>query len=185
MTDIIERALEYYDTNYEKYNKKLREIKYIKFVDSPNDMSHNSIYLYDIDKKQIHKSRYEIIGLHNSATRSWTWSWSIAAFNKNSTYIARKILIYGTELDPSNRFLKTELITSRFQIADNIQLDIHAGIASYLSKQPVVYKYKTYMADTFKMTAEGLVDMTPPDENTESYTTYYLFLLDTEGLLDK
>src|ERR1700744_639366 len=123
---LVSDSLEYYDLNSEKYNNLFKNVKYVKFSDASNDMEHNMIFLYDDHKNEILKSRYEIIGLFNNTTSTWTWAWSIASFRKNTTFIARKILNYGTELDPDSKFLKTELITSRFQIASDIQLDIHA-----------------------------------------------------------
>lgn len=175
---LVSDALEYYDANFEKYNDKLQQIRYVKFSDATADMDRNLIYLYDENKKLLAQSRYEIIGLYSGVTDTWTWAWSIASFRKNTTYISRKILNYGTELDPDQKFLKTELVTSRFRIADNIQLDIHAAIAAYLSKQPIVYKYHTYISEAMKVSSDGLIDILPEVEQAKSYTTYYMFLLD-------
>lgn len=176
--NLVSDALEYYDGNYEKYNDLFKSVRYIKFSSTQNDMEHNIIHLYDNDKKEILKSRYEIIGLFNNTTSTWTWAWSISNFRKNTTYIARKILNYGAELDPDAKFLKTELVTSRFRVANDIQLDIHAGIASYLSKQPLVYRYNAYMSTKMRITSDGYVDVTPPDDSLDTFTTYFMFLLD-------
>ena len=91
--------------------------------------------------------------------------------------MVRKIWNYGAILDPSEKYLKTELITSRFRIADTIQLDIHAGIASYLSKYPMIYKH----IDLFnKADVHGLVEVVEP--TTTNYMTYYMFLLDYKNI---
>ena len=68
---------------------------------------------------------------------------------KNTNYVSRKILEYGLDIDYKDiSFLKTELITSKFRITDNIQLELHLALASYLSKNPVIFKY-AYNPDKF------------------------------------
>ena len=179
--NLISDSLEYYDNNTEKYNDFFKKVRYIKFADVMKDMQHNVIFMYDNSKQQILKSRYEIIGVYNNKSRTWTWAWSIPRFRKNTTHIARKIINYGMDLDPESRFLKTELITSRFRITNPIQLDIHAAIASYLSKKYLVYKYVSYI--NFTIDQSGLVDITNiPKENKDEYSIYYMFLLDYDKI---
>lgn len=181
MNNLISDSLEYYDNNTEKYNDFFKRIKYIRFINTTNDLEHNKIVLYDNNRNEILQSRYELIGLYINKAQIWTWAWSIPRFRKNTTYIARKIINYGMDLDPESLFLKTELITSRFRITNPIQLDIHAAISSYLSKQHIVYKYMSYI--TFKVDENGLVDITNiPNENLDDYTIYYMFLLDSPKL---
>jgi hypothetical protein len=175
--NLIPDSLEYYDKNTEKYDSLFNNIKYIKFVDGKTDMDYSFIYFYDENKKEILHSRYENIGVYNNKSHTWTWAWSVPVFFKNTTQIARKIINYGMELGPESKFLKTELITSRFRITNFIQLDMHVAIASYLSKRPVVYKYISYMS--FKADVDRLVDITNiPEYEKEDYTIYYMFLLD-------
>lgn len=179
--NLISDALEYYDSNTEKYSDFFKKVKYVKFVDVAKDMEHNLIYMYDSNENELLKSRYEIIGVYNNKSKTWTWAWSIPRFRKNTTYIARKIINYGMDLDPESRFLKTELITSRFRITNPIQLDMHAAIASYLSKQYAVYKYISYIS--FVADKNGLVDITNiPRDNTNEYSVYYMFLLDYQNI---
>jgi hypothetical protein len=178
--NLVSDALEYLDNNTDKYEHLFKKVKYVKFVNNENELDHSKIYLYDENKAEIYQSKYEVIGLYNNMSQTWVWAWSIPRMRKNSIYISKKILNYGIDL-PSNsqEFLKTELITSRFRISNEIQLDMHAGIASYLSKQPLVYKYKIHLEpDIFKYGEDKLIDVTKIGENPESYTIYYFFLLD-------
>ena len=102
--------------------------------------------------------------------------------------LLRKILNYGVELEPTNNFLKTELITSRFRVTNKIQLDIYSAIVSYLSKKPRVIKIKIFNNTRFVVLedSETLTDVTEPliyknnddGNNLNRYTEYYLFLLD-------
>jgi hypothetical protein len=180
--DLVKTSLEYYDKNNEIYNNILKHAKYIKFIEAKNDMENNVIIFFDKNKKKLFESRYEIIGLYNSNSNTWTWSWAISTFKKNNTSIARKLWNYGVMLDPNILYLKTELITSRFRIADFIQLDIHASIASYISKNPFVYKYKfgnmsEKSINTNTIDSEGLITI---DENANNVLVYYMFMLDFE-----
>lgn len=179
--NLIQDALEYYDINTEKYDDFFKSIKFIKLINALKDMDHNSIILYNNDKKELLTSRYEIIGVYTNQSKTWTWAWSNPKFRKNTTIIARKIVNYGMELDPESRFLKTELITSRFRITNPIQLDIHAAIASYLSKKTMIFKYQVY--NNFRPGTDGLVDITNiPDIGRNEYLIYFMFLLDNPSI---
>jgi hypothetical protein len=175
---LVTTALEYYDTNSEIYNNLFRNAKYFKFIAAETDMEHNVIIYYNDNKEELFRSKYEVIGLYNSATNTWTWAWAIPSFKKNNTNIVRKIWNYGSVLDPDAKYLKTELITSRFRVADPIQLDIHVSIASYLSKSPLIYKH--YSHTTSIKDDEGYVTIN--NETSENYTIYYMFLLDHKNI---
>lgn len=182
LNNLVSTALEYYDNNYEKYSDKFSKIHYVTFDKNDNENEHDIINFYDENKKIIYKSRYEILGLYVTKGNIWTWAWSVPTYKKNKTYISRKLLNYGTELEHnSNLFLKSELITSRYKITNPIQLDIHAGISSYLSKQPVIYKFY----DPVKGENENIIEMgnminIKENIKSTSYTQYFLFLLDKE-----
>jgi len=181
--ELVKDSLEYYDKNTEKYKKKLDEITYVKFKQTNNDHEHNYIYLYNEDKKELYKSKYEYIGLYEPQINIWTWAWAVPTFSKKNTVIIRKLLMYGTELDPSSHFLKSELITSRFRINNQVQLDIHASIASYIAKKPYVLRMKQYKNPLIE---DDLINIKIPqyfrenseENNVEEYTEYYIFLLD-------
>ena len=189
--DLVRDSLEFYDKNTEKYKKIIDNVTFVKFEESINDHEHNYIYLYDEDKNELFNSRYEYIGLFEPKINIWTWAWAIPAINKKNTNIVRKLLMYGTELDSQQNFLKSELITSRFKINNSIQLDIHASIASYLSKKPMIFKMKQFKNKEIK---NNLINIKYPDyskkiltsdidvneQSTEDYIEYYLFLLDNK-----
>ena len=179
--NLVPDALEFYDKNCERYDNLFDRVKYIKFVTGTKDMDPSYIHMYDEDKKEIIKSRYENIGVYNNKSKTWAWAWSMPRFSKNTTNIARKIINYGMDLSPDSQFLKMELITSRFRISDHVQLEMHVAIASYLSKKPLVYEYISYI--NFKLDADKLIDITDiREDDRENYTSYFLFLLDYEEI---
>ena len=177
---LIRNAFEYYDVNQEKIKDKFNNVTYISIELTDKDLEHNIIYFYDADFKQLFKSRLEKIGIFDKTSGIWSWAWAIAYFKKNETNIIRKILLYGTELDPTSRFLKTELITSRFKISNITQLDMHCAIASYLSKKPIIFKYKIFSSP--KIIDNKYVNIVNPDyskKNDENFELeFYNFLLD-------
>ena len=176
---IITDALEYYDKFQEKYKDEYININYISLEISDKDLDHNVIIFYDSELKEISRSRYERIGILDLKSQIWTWAWARPDLRKNETNIIRKILFYGTELDPSMNYLKTELITSRFKITNKIQLDIFCAISGYLSKKPKIFSYKIY--GNPKIIDNKYVDIINPDIK-ETDNTYelisYIFLLD-------
>jgi hypothetical protein len=174
-TKTVTNALEYYDNNNEKYKNIFKNIKYINFVYGENDTSYNMINMYDKNKDKIFSSRYEVIGIYNNEYNIWVWSWSKPTMKRNNTFTTKKLLNYGIDLDPQYTFLKSELITSRFRISNPIQIDMHISLASYLSKNPIIFKYsisKKKLEDP-----EKYIDITTIDESEYS-ETYYLFILD-------
>lgn len=177
---LIKNSFEYYDKNNEKMRNKFDKVNYISFEFNEKDLEHNVIIMYDSKLKELFRSRIEKIGLFDKITKIWTWAWAVSSFKKNETNIIRKILQYGTELDPSTIFLKTELITSRFRISNKIQLDMHCAIASYLSKKTQVYKYTIF--NLLKLIDNKYIDILNPDYTKNEQVTfeldYYVFLLD-------
>jgi len=171
MGDIIKSALEYYDKNSETYKHKFDDAVYVEFIKFTNDTEHNIIKLYDKNKELIFTSKFEVLGI--LAYNVWMWGWAMPRLRKNTTSIIRKIFNYGAELDPENLVLKTELITSRFRISSPIQTDIHVGIASYLSKKPLIYKH---YSDIIYYTEQFSKIIKNPKKG--AYIIHYLFLLD-------
>jgi len=177
---LIKNSFEYYDKNNEKIGNKYDKVNYISFEINQKDLEHDIIIFYDSKLKELFRSRTEKIGIFDKISKIWTWAWAVSSFKKNETNIVRKILQYGTELDPSTIFLKTELITSRFRISNKIQLDMHCAIASYLSKKKQVYKYTIF--NLLKLIDNKYIDILNPDYSKNEDVTfeleYYVFLLD-------
>ena len=179
--DLITNSLYYFDSNYEKYNKLYNKFKYQSLEINDNDLEYNKINFYDKNQKKIFKSRYEVLGIYNSVANLWTWGWSVPRLKKNMINTIRKLLNYGLDLPPDqdDQFLKAELITSRFRISNEIQLDIHTAIASYISKKPMVYKL-IINPDTV---ADNESNIQPIEKYpANNATVYYLYLLDEQGL---
>jgi hypothetical protein len=176
--NILYNAFEYYDKNTEKYEEIFKKVNFISFILIKSEAAHSVMVFYDYRKRELFRSRYEIIGQYDNIVKTWTWSWAIARFLKNSTIIARKIINYGFNLDdsPGSLFLKTELITSRFKITNEVQLDIHAAVSSYLSKQKIVFKYYKYSMFGSNDFYNNIRDV--PENEKDKFILFYLFLLD-------
>ena len=180
--NIVVNSLENYDKNMEKYDKLMSKIKYYKLILNESDLEHSKIVFYNKNNNKLFESRYEIIGLYNNMSSTWVWAWSVPFFYKNSTYISKNILNYGLDIPPSpdNKFLKSELITSRFRISDKVQLDLHVAIASYVSKKPLIYKL-IYKPESFEQ--EGQFEVYDESTENDDYVIMYLFLLDYDNLV--
>jgi hypothetical protein len=176
--NLVKDALMYYDKNREKYKKILSSDKYFKIIHNKKDMEYNVIVLYDDNKKEIYRSRYEMIGIYDEKYSLWTWAWSIVGLRKNSTSIIRKILNYGLELDPEDNFLKMELINSRFRISSLTQIDVHVALASYLSKKPFIYEL--FMSNETDSQISDNKEEIHEMKYTDDSILYYIFLLDYE-----
>jgi len=188
ITEIVRNSLEYLDNNKSKYKSYLNKIKYYSLEFLYGDLERHKIIFYDKNKNKLFETEYEIIGVYNNFAKTWAWSWSIANFSKNEVYLARKILMYGLDIVPDKDtiFLKSELITSRFRISNPIQLDIHVGLASYLSKIPFIFKL--YIPTNLNENLEGnLYPILTDDDfsffDNTNFQIYYLFLLNEKIIL--
>lgn len=180
--NLIKNSLNYYDKNMEKYNKFLSKIRYVNFVFYTEDTKKSIIIFYDKDKKEIFKSRYEVLGAYNNTSKTWIWGWSIPNASKNLTFISKKILNYGLDIDDNdeNLFLKTELITSRFRITNEIQLEIHIAISSYISKIPLLFNIHILPERLMKLNENKFYEINT--EKAEKYTMYSFFILDYDKI---
>jgi hypothetical protein len=177
----IKNSLEYYDNNQEKNKNKFSKVNYISIEINNKDLEHDKIIFYDSNFKELFRSRMEKIGLYDKISSIWTWAWAIPYLKKNETTLIRKILMYGTELDPSLLFLKTELITSRLRVLNRAQLDLHCAVASYLSKKPLIYNYTIYNVIKSKDNI-NYIDILNPDysktQEIQFQFEFFVFLLD-------
>jgi len=172
--EIVVNSLKYMDLNNEKYARVYDKFVYYSYIDKQSDIEHNIIQLYDKDMKQFFSSRYEVMGMYIKNFQLWTWSWSIPDLTKNKIFLSKKLLNYGLDLTQKELpFLKSELITSRFRVTDEIQLDIHTAMASYISKTPMILRL---IFDPFANKVNDLfLNIKESKPNT---TVFYLFLLD-------
>lgn len=177
----IKNSLEYYDNHQEKNKNKFSKVNYISIEINSKDLQHDVIIFYDSDFKELFRSRVEKIGLYDKISSIWTWAWAIPYLKKNETTLIRKILMYGSELDPSLLFLKTELITSRLRVLNRAQLDLHCAVASYLSKKPLIYNYTIYNVIKSKDNI-NYINILNPDyskiQDPQYEFEFFVFLLD-------
>lgn len=178
---LIPDALNYYDNNNQKIHKLYKSFYYYTNKRSKLDNVKNLIYFYDKDKKELTHFDFEVIGLYTSNSKTWLWAWASPELRKNATYKIKQVLDYGIDLDPDEKLLKTELITSKFFIDDPIQLDIHIAIASYMTKIPFIYP----------LIINTEISLLPDDEEfyypierslPKNYEIHFLFLLNEKIL---
>lgn len=138
INEIIVNALEYYDVNRYKRIQLTNNIKYysIKYNDKPP-----TIQFYDNNQTMIYKSTFGSIGIYDNLSNIWIWAWSVPNFDESDIKISKKLLLYGLSIPRNVRNLfelKSELITSRFKITNDIQLETHISLAAYLSKKEFI-----------------------------------------------
>jgi hypothetical protein len=180
----IRDALDFYDKNREKFSAFFNKVKYVKFVNNNNII--DDIIFYDDDKNILLESSYEILGVYLPKSNFWKWSWSIPTVHKKYTYISRKILEYAFNLDHNNELsLRSELINSKIKIVNDLQLDIHIALSSYIGKQPLIFKFYNKFNDN------DIIDNSDGDlytyisennDDDENYMIMYLFILDYENI---
>lgn len=144
----IRDSLEFYDKNREKYRDFFNKIKFVKFVDNNNTI--DDIIFYDENKNIILESSYEIMSVFLPKTHMWKWSWAIPTIPKKYTFVSRKILEYAFNLDHIKELpLRANFTNSKIKIMNNLQLDIHIAISSYIGKQPLVFKFYNKFNNSF------------------------------------
>lgn len=180
--NIISDALAFYDANNELYKKIKKKIKHVKReMMNPNDVENVKFTFYDADKNALFTSRIEILGKYYNTINTWIWGWCLPEIPKSLTSIIRKVFLYGTDIDRSglaNVMLRNELLTSRFRIEDEIQLEIHCAIASYLSKKPFILEWRNMKVAQ----GEEWSEINSDESDEKSNVTIYTFILDPPDL---
>lgn len=186
---IVTDAIKYFDTANERYNKLKRAIKYVNRDNSyEGGVGDFRLIFYDKDKKELFRSKIELLGKYYNTLQIWVWGWSIPDIGKSVTTTIRKVFLYGTDIDvnvPSNVILKNELVTSRFRIDDDVQIDIHCAIASYLAKKPFIFKWKDFSYDWDRDPSELGVVKGEYDEEETNYIYYSFIMTPPEDLVDE
>lgn len=143
--DILLNALDFCDKFREKNYGAMLKYKYIEFIRDIPEIEPGRVRLYDHDKKFIRETTYEIIGIFYNLPKLWIWSWAVMGLKKNTTNLTRKVLNYGVNLDDkSDSSLKTELITSRLKILNNLRLVFHLSVFAYITKKSNIVSYRSY-----------------------------------------
>lgn len=181
--ELILNSLRYYDENQEKYIKITEKFKRYSFNNyDENDLEHARIIFYDDENNKLAEYKYEILGIYYTTSKNWSWSWAIPILKKKFSYIAKKTFNYGLDLDPEleDIYTRAELITSRFNISSDIQIDIHVAIASYISKQPFIFKLiiKIPYAEAIEGT-ENIFSI--PTEIKKNYQIYFLYIIEDKS----
>lgn len=175
--NIVNDALEYYDRNNERFESIKKKVKYVKHAEiDQRDIEGVKLVFYDENKKELFTSRVEILGKYYNTINTWVWGWSLPGIDKSLTSIIRKVFLYGTDINidnPTNVLLKNELITSRFRVVDEVQIDMHCAIASYLAKKPFIFMWKEFL---FKYGEIGEVKGEFYEGDTD--VIYYTYIVD-------
>ncbi|AYV80195.1 MAG: hypothetical protein Gaeavirus15_5 [Gaeavirus sp.] len=181
----VRDSLEYYDINQLRFSKFLNKIRYIEWINNINLT--DTIIFYDKHKKKLLESSYEIMGIYVPKTHMWKWSWSIPSIPKKHTFISRKILEYAFNLDHEKEYLlRSELINSKVKINNDLQLDIHIGLSSYVGKQPFIFKfYNKFDTEPVGLHTDESTDnklfpynLHQDYDDDENYMIIYLYVLD-------
>jgi hypothetical protein len=94
--------------------------------------------------EKIYSGKCSLLGVFDSNTKIWLWSWCLPSFSSDETIEARRILNYGLMLEPLSNslmhyYIKSHLINSRLFFENEIFLDIHLGLSMYISKAKFIY----------------------------------------------
>lgn len=190
---VISDALNYHDINKEKYSDLINSISYYRRVESDSLVQNVTYRFFDDKDNELFTSRVELIGQYHinkaneneNNVKSWTWGWAIPITNKYFTNVIKKVLLYGTDINvridgkmnDDNLLLKSELITSRFFVSDNTQVDIHCALASYLSKIPLIMSFANI--GNFDEKDETKIIYTKYEKNSNyNGVVFYMYILD-------
>lgn len=150
--DIIQDSLKYYDENNLKYSKYMEKVHYIRYKKIEGGNIDGMICIFhDIDKKELFRSKVELVGKHYKKFNIWSWAWGLPLAEKSLINTIKNIFIYATDIYSQNGFmnsnniiLKQNLLTSRLLINNKIQLDIYCALSSYLSKIDLILELPPY-----------------------------------------
>ena len=150
---LLKKSFNYYDKKNNIYKEFIND-------DASLDFEKSEITFNKTNKK----FKYQMLGCFDNYTNIWFWSWMIPSIENSKTLISKKLLSYGLKInvlggDTDDLYLRTQLVNSRFHLNDNIQLEIHIALSSYIAKDNFIFLYpiKYFM-----------------NKSKTKYVTYYL-----------
>ena len=176
---LIKNALEYYDTNMEKYESVFNGF-YYKVKNPETNFGHIKLEFYNSANEFQFESNFEIFGEYYVDKKMWVWSWATSKMKQNTMNVSRQLWIYGTKLVSENKFLRLLLTTSRFTISNIKHIDTHLAISAYLTKTTFLYKIYAYDKEENYSKYGGLNN----DLDTQITRILYIKLIDHENIMD-
>jgi len=164
--------LELYDNDMEIFSHHIKNIEFIFYETTPNELENDFIYFYDKNKKLIMKSHFNIFGTYDISQSVFTWAWSINALEKKWVTISKKILQYGFSLPPADN-LREQLINSKFIVSEQIQIDMQLAIAFALTKNSHIFQHLISANDELNVSVKNYTDI-EPNENTDIGPNEYI-----------
>jgi len=137
--DFFNKALNYYDNQQSEFHIYINKSRYDII-----ETNHTITILPNNNIKPIIKYNYEILGILDNQTHVWIWSWLVPDFDNNIVKLSKELFFYGLKLEPSSNtdihsYLKIQLLNSRILIQNDIELDIHLSLISYLIKDKILF----------------------------------------------
>lgn len=179
--EIIKNSLEYFDYNNERFKKIKKKIKYVSHaIADDSNIECLKLIFFDKNEKELFQSQIEILGKYYTKSDIWVWGWGLPTLNKYMTTIIRSVFIYGTDININNSeyiVLKNYLITSRFKISNNVQIEINCAIASYLSKNSFILVWNELDIQYGKKT-----EYKGESSNIKTDIIYYVFVLNPPNI---
>src|SRR5207248_7579382 len=121
----------------------LRKKTKLVTIEKKQDTERDTWIFYDLDTNDVVlETEVEALGVYHKKLGIWVWAWSILTYSSTKIHLSKELLLYALSLGVESSYLKTLLITSRGSLVDQIQLDIHIALASYIIKQPYIYPFE-------------------------------------------
>jgi hypothetical protein len=176
---LITNALQYYDSNMEKYENIFEKL-YYKFKHPENNYAYIKLEFYnDADEFQF-ETRFEIFGEYFLDKNLWVWSWATSRMKQNMMNVSRQLWLYGSKLTSKNKFLRVLLTTSRFRLSNIKHIDTHLAISAYLTK--TVFLYRLYMYNgKISYSRYGRLNN---NNNPDTRNILFLKLIDHENIME-
>lgn len=126
--------------NFDKINEKYFNLIGNKNVKIESNEGIISITFLDNENNKIYSNRATVLGIFDTETRTWLWSWVTPNFTSEETKDARSILKYSLGLEPNSNstihfYIKSHLVNSRIYFDTKTTLDIHLALCLYISKK--------------------------------------------------
>ena len=97
---IIQDAIEYYDKNNLDLKFKIKNYNIIFDTDTRIP----TIQFFDINKKLLLESKFQLISIYYKKTKLWVWSWGHNSLKKNQIMLSRKLLNYGLDISINDSY---------------------------------------------------------------------------------
>lgn len=137
---IIQDGLIKFDQSHEKL-KLLNEYTTEIIANHNDDIRTKIIFRNKITNEKMLETDVEYLAYYYPLYKTWAWAWADSNLSHSEKYLSKQLLLWALDRSAEYLYIRSNLITSRTILQNEIQIDINIALAIEILKKPYIYKF--------------------------------------------